>query len=75
MLDLYLVVLCVLVAGAVYIFVKREHLTVKEVDTKVTKLEDDYKKLHNVVETQEKRMAGASSQASAAKANFDSIKT
>jgi hypothetical protein len=53
----------------------REHLTVKEVDKKVTKLEDDYKKLHNVVETQEKRMAGASSQASAANANFDSIKT
>ena len=74
MLDLYLVILCILVACTVYIYVKREHLTVKDVDKKVTKLEDEYKKLHNVVETQEKRMAGASSQASAAKANFDSIK-
>jgi uncharacterized protein HemX len=81
MLDLYMIALFCLIALGVYIWKQREHLTLQEVDAntksldkKITTLEDDYKKLHNVVETQEKRMGSASSQAAGVKASMDSIR-
>jgi hypothetical protein len=79
MLDIYLIVLFLLVAAMVYTHCMKEHLTAAPPETptekRITKLEDEYKQLHNIVHTQEERMNGASSQAAQAKAALTSIKT
>ena len=72
MLDLYLILLFIFVSSCVYVYVSREHLTVEK---RVDKLEDEYKKLKTTLETQEKRMGAASSQAANAKASLDLIRT
>jgi hypothetical protein len=75
MLDIYLIGIFLMIAGFVYFYLQREHLTAETpLEVRVDKLEDEYKKLHNVVDTQEKRMGAASSQAASAKASLDSIR-
>jgi len=76
MKDLYYCSLFILTAALAYIFQRKiEHLTMEEVDDKTTKaidritaLEDEYKQLHNTIQSQEARMKAANSQASEAQA-------
>ena len=72
MKDIYLYLLFILVSIFAYSWLGREHLTIEE---RVGTLEDEYTDLHNIVETQEQRMSGASSQATTLKANMTSIAT
>lgn len=73
MKKLYYSILFALVASLVVVFRRKlEHLTLEEVDTRVTELEDEYKQLQNKIETQETRMASASVQADQARMLLDS---
>jgi predicted nucleic acid-binding Zn-ribbon protein len=51
-----------------YIWFTREHLTLEEVDKKVSKLGKEVTKLDNSLKSQEKRMGAASTQATQAQA-------
>jgi hypothetical protein len=51
-----------------YIWFTREHLTLEEVDKKVSKLGKEVTKLDNSLKSQEKRMGAASTQAAQAQA-------
>jgi len=79
MRDIYLCALFVLVSTLVFAFNRKlEHLTIEEVDDKATKatdklntLEDEYKALKVKIDSQNSKMAAASSQATAAQALLD----
>ena len=68
-----------LVSTLVFVFNRKlEHLTIEEVDEKATKaadklntLEDEYKALKVKIDSQNSKMAAASSQATAAQALLD----
>jgi hypothetical protein len=73
MKKLYYSILFALVASLVIVFRRKlEHLTLEEVDTRVTELEDEYKQLQTKIDTQETRMASASVQADQARMLLDS---
>lgn len=73
MKKLYYSILFALVAALVIVFRRKlEHLTLEEVDTRVTDLEDEYKQLQTKIETQESRMSSASVQAEQARMLLDS---
>ena len=73
MKKLYYSILFALVASLVIVFCRKlEHLTLEEVDTRVTDLEDEYKQLQTKIDTQETRMASASVQADQARMLLDS---
>jgi hypothetical protein len=55
-------------AALSYVWYMKEHLTLEEVDKKVTSLSKDVKKINNDLKTQEQRMGAASTQASQAQA-------
>ena len=79
MRDIYLCSLFVLVSTLVFVYNRKlEHLTIEEVDEKATKaadklktLEDEYKALMVKLDSQDAKMAAASSQATAAQALLD----
>ncbi len=62
-------------AGAPYVYYLREHLTLKEVDSTVKKLSKKVKTLDETIQTQEKRMGAASTQASQAQALLHATKS
>jgi len=74
--KIYLLILFILVASLVYMFQKKiEHLTVQEVDDKteesvdrLTKLENEYDMLKTKLDSQEEKMAAATSKAAEAQA-------
>ena len=68
MKDIYLWLLCALVAMFVIVYRRREHLTVEK---RIEKIEKSVHKLKDTLESQEKRMGQASSQAADAKARLD----
>lgn len=78
-MKVYFCALFVLVATLVFVFNRKlEHLTIEEVDEKATKatekvntLEDEYKALQVKLDSQDAKMAAASSQATAAQALLD----
>jgi hypothetical protein len=55
-------------AALSYVWYMKEHLTLEEVDKKVTSLSKDVKKIDKELKTQEERMGAASTQASQAQA-------
>ena len=65
MLEFILFLLCSLFA---YVWFTREHLTLEEVDKKVSKLGKEVHKLDSNLKSQEKRMGAASTQAAQAQA-------
>jgi len=65
---LLLLILFFLSAGPPYIYYLREHLTLEEVDNTVKKLSKKVHTLDETIQTQEKRMGAASTQASQAQA-------
>lgn len=79
MRDIYFCALFVLVSTLVFVYNRKlEHLTIEEVDEKATKaaekvktLEDEYKALMVKLDSQDAKMAAASSQATAAQALLD----
>lgn len=79
MRDIYFCALFVLVSTLVFVYNRKlEHLTIEEVDEKATKaadkvktLEDEYKALMVKLDSQDAKMAAASSQATAARALLD----
>ena len=79
MRDIYFCALFVLVSTLVFVYNRKlEHLTIEEVDEKATKaadklntLEDEYKALKVKIDSQNSKMAAASSQATAAQALLD----
>ncbi len=62
-------------AGASYVYYLREHLTLEEVDSTVKKLSKKVKTLDETLQTQEKRMGAASTQASQAQALLHATKS
>lgn len=62
-------------AGASYVFYMREHLTLEEVDNTVKKLSKKVHTLDETIQTQEKRMGAASTQASQAQALLHATKS
>jgi len=62
-------------AGASYVLYLREHLTLEEVESTVKKLSKKVKTLDETIQTQEKRMGAASTQASQAQALLHSTKS
>lgn len=78
-MKVYFCALFVLVSTLVFVFNRKlEHLTIEEVDEKATKatekvntLEDEYKALQVKLDSQDSKMAAASSQATAAQALLD----
>jgi hypothetical protein len=78
-MKVYFCALFVLVSTLVFVFNRKlEHLTIEEVDEKATKatekvntLEDEYKALQVKLDSQDAKMAAASSQATAAQALLD----
>lgn len=78
-MKVYFYALFVLVSTLVFVFNRKlEHLTIEEVDEKATKateklntLEDEYKSIQVKLDSQDAKMAAASSQATAAQALLD----
>jgi outer membrane murein-binding lipoprotein Lpp len=62
-------------AGASYVLYLREHLTLEEVESTVKKLSKKVKTLDETIQTQEKRMGAASTQASQAQALLHATKS
>lgn len=62
-------------AGAPYVYYLREHLTLQEVESTVKKLSKKVHKLDETIQTQEKRMGAASTQASQAQALLHATKS
>jgi outer membrane murein-binding lipoprotein Lpp len=62
-------------AGASYVVYLREHLTLQEVDSTVKKLSKKVHNLDETIQTQEKRMGAASTQASQAQALLHATKS
>jgi len=72
---IFLIALCVSTAYAAYIYFIRDHLTLEEVDKKVSGLSKSVKKLDNTLKSQEQRMGAASTQAAQAQALLHSAKS
>jgi hypothetical protein len=76
MIDIYLCLLFILSSVFIYNWLGREHLEIEiPIEQRVSTLEDEYKQLHNIVQTQETRMSAASATATNLRANMQSIKT
>jgi outer membrane murein-binding lipoprotein Lpp len=67
--------LFVVSACAAYVYYMKEHLTLEEVDTKVSTLSKNVKKLDSQMKSQEERMGAASTQAAQAQALLHSAKS
>ena len=61
------------VSWFVFIYLKREHLTLHDVDKKVEKLDKEYKKLKKNIDSQEARMGGAAADAAEKQAALHAI--
>jgi outer membrane murein-binding lipoprotein Lpp len=62
-------------AIAAHVYYMKEHLTLQEVDTKVSALSKNVKKLDSDLKSQEQRMGAASTQAAQAQALLHSAKS